>query len=124
MPSAPLYSFGFGLSYTEFEYSGLTLDWPVVSFTVTNTGGRDGEEVAQLYVSDLQASTVRPARQLRAFRRFALKKGESTTVSFTLSDEDLSMYDKDMRKVVEPGEFLISVGGSSDNLPLEAKYTR
>ena len=124
MPSAPLYSFGFGLSYTEFEYSNLKLDWPVVSFTVTNTGGRDGEEVAQLYVSDLQASTVRPAKQLRAFRRFALKKGESTTVSFTLSDEDLSMYDKNMRKVVEPGEFLISVGGSSDKLPLEAKYTR
>ena len=124
MPSAPLYPFGFGLSYTEFEYSDLVLDWPVVSFTVTNTGSRDGEEVAQLYVSDLQASTVRPAKQLRAFRRFFLKKGESTTVSFTLSDEDLSMYDKDMKKVVEPGEFLIAVGGSSDNLPLEAKYIR
>lgn len=124
MPAAPLYSFGFGLSYTEFEYSGLTLDWPVVSFTVTNTGGRDGEEVAQLYVTDLQASTVRPPKQLRAFRRFFLKQGESTTVSFTLSDEDLAMYDNDMRKVVEPGEFLIAVGGSSDNLPLEAKYTR
>ena len=124
MPSTPLYAFGYGLSYTTFEYSGLWLDWPEVSFTVTNTGGRDGEEVAQLYITDLQASTVRPARQLRAFRRIALKSGESAVLTFTLSDEDLAMYDGDMHKVVEPGDFLIAVGGSSDCAALETVYTR
>ncbi len=123
MPQSPLYPFGYGLSYTTFEYSALSVDWPQVSFTVKNTGTRDGDEVAQLYITDLLASTVRPLKQLRAFRRVRVKAGESVQVEFTLSDDDLSLYNLQMQKVVEPGDFEISVGASSEDIRLRQTIT-
>lgn len=124
MPSDALYPFGYGLSYTTFEYSGLEVEnlggnSVKVSFDVKNTGSRDGEEVVQVYVTDLVASTVRPRRQLRAFERVAVAKGETAHVEFTLDESAFGLYDADMKFVVEPGEFAISVGASSEDIRIE-----
>jgi beta-glucosidase len=114
----PLYPFGFGLSYTTFEYSGLILpkevktgESVVVKATVKNTGRYEGEEVVQLYFTDEKASTPRPIRQLEGFRRISLKPGESKEVEFTLEPRQLSMINSKEKRVVEPGWFTISVGG-------------
>jgi beta-glucosidase len=114
----PLYPFGFGLSYTNFDYSDLNLPAeakigePVkVSVKVTNTGDRDGEEVVQLYITDEKASNTRPIRQLEGFKRISLKKGESQTVEFTLEPRALSMINNKDKQVVEPGWFTVSLGG-------------
>lgn len=114
----PLYPFGFGLSYTTFAYSDMTLPKEAkmgeaisVSVNVTNSGDRDGEEVVQLYLTDEKASTPRPIRQLEGFKRIALKKGESQTVEFTLEPRGFSMINNKDQLVVEPGWFTISVGG-------------
>ncbi len=115
----PLYPFGYGLSYTEFRYRDLKVR-PLrgdagpslrVSAVVENVGDRVGEEVVQLYVSDLEASLPVPLRQLRGFRRLRLAPGKSRTVRFRLSPRDLALVDRDGRLVVEPGRFHISVGG-------------
>lgn len=114
----PLYPFGFGLSYTKFKYSNLKL--PVnpgsekdfeVSIDVTNTGDRDGDEVVELYLKDEKASTPRPILQLEGFERINLKKGETKTVSFTITPRQLSLINKKGQRVIEPGWFTISVGG-------------
>ncbi len=114
----PLYPFGFGLSYTNFKYSGLNIpaeakigDKINVSVKVTNTGDRDGDEVVQLYLTDEKASSPRPIRQLEGFQRISLKKGESKTVQFTLEPRQLSMINNKDKQVVEPGWFTISLGG-------------
>ena len=96
MSASPLYSFGYGLSYSTFEYSNLkvTQQAPLhfeISFDVENTGKYDGEEVAQLYIRDEYASVVRALRQLKHFKRFFLKQGEKKTIVFTLVEEDLSI---------------------------------
>lgn len=117
----PLYPFGYGLSYTKFTYSAPQLDKQLlkaseklqVSVNVSNTGDHDGEEVVQLYVRDKTASVTRPVKELKGFRKIALKKGASTTVTFTLSVEDLKFYDKDMEWNSEPGEFTVFVGTNS-----------
>lgn len=114
----PLYRFGYGLSYTTFEYSDLnirTLDNGNVEVTakVTNTGKRAGDEVAQLYVTDMYASVKTRVMELKGFDRVTLQPGESTTVKFTLTPYDLSLLNVDMDRVVEPGEFKIMVGGMS-----------
>lgn len=122
VPNTPLYPFGFGLSYTTFSYSPLRLDtgrlaWNDtlhISVTVTNSGGRDGAEVVQLYVRDLVGSVTRPVKELKAFRRVSLAAGASRQVSFALSRADLAFYGQEMRFVAEPGRFEVSVGGSSD----------
>ncbi|MCR5003955.1 MAG: glycoside hydrolase family 3 C-terminal domain-containing protein [Bacteroidales bacterium] len=128
MSAAPLYSFGYGRSYTEFTYAGLTCEKAPadadgalvnVSLTVSNTGKMDGEEVVQLYITDKVASTVRPRKQLRAFRRITVKAGETAEVSFSLGAEAFSVVNQDMQTVVEPGEFIIGVGASSDDIRLE-----
>jgi beta-glucosidase len=116
--NAPLYPFGFGLSYTEFSYSNLKINASdpknvMVSATVTNTGSRAGEEVAQLYIRDKVASIVRPVKELKGFEKFSLKPNESRTVSFTLTEQELGFYMPDGNFVVEPGEFDIMVGTSS-----------
>ncbi|HEY3369927.1 MAG TPA: glycoside hydrolase family 3 C-terminal domain-containing protein [Prolixibacteraceae bacterium] len=115
---APLYPFGFGLSYTNFDYSDLKMpaeakmgDPIKVSAKVTNTGDRDGDEVVQLYLTDEKASSPRPIRQLEGFKRISLKKGESQIVEFTLSPRELSMINNKDIQVVEPGWFTVSVGG-------------
>src|SRR6266704_1219849 len=121
LPVTPLFPFGHGLSYTTFGYSDLRLSAPSippagtlrVSVTVTNTGSRDGVEVAQLYVHDEVASVTRPVRQLAGFRRVSLKPGEARTVEFQLTPKELGLYNKDMKFVVEPGKFRVIVGGSS-----------
>ncbi len=121
LPSSPLFPFGFGLSYTSFEYKDLKLSAPSippggtikVSVTVTNTGAREGAEVAQLYVHDEVASVTRPVRALAGFRRVSLKPGESRPVEFELTPKELGLYDQRMKFVVEPGKFRVYVGGSS-----------
>ena len=115
--NAPLYPFGYGLSYTDFTYSNLSVenmdDAVSVSVTVTNAGNWDGEEVAQLYIHDKVASLVRPIRELKGFEKIALAKGESRQVSFTLTPKELGFYDQEGIYRVEPGSFDIYVGGSS-----------
>jgi beta-glucosidase len=109
----PEYPFGFGLSYTTFEYSPPRISSSTirrgsrvtVSTDITNTGKREAEEVAQLYVRDLVASVAQPVRQLKGFRRVRLKPGEKQTVSFSLAESDLSFYNESMQLVTEPGEF-------------------
>ncbi len=122
LPSSPLFPFGYGLSYTSFEYKDLKLSAPSiaaggtlnVSVTVTNTGAREGTDVAQLYVHDEVASVTRPVRALAGFRRVSLRPGESRTLEFTLTPKELGLYDQRMRFVVEPGKFRVYVGGSSE----------
>ncbi len=123
LPNGPLYPFGFGLSYTTFEISGLHLTSHRmsrgggridVSVLVTNTGAVDGDEVVQLYVHDPVASIVQPVRRLRGFQRVTLKAGAHRTVTFTLRAEDVGFYDNDARFIVEPGDIQVFVGNSSD----------
>ncbi len=123
----PLYEFGYGLSYTKFEYDNLQIDVNghevEVSFDVKNVGDLDGEEVAQLYITDMAASVARPQKQLRSFCRKAVKAGETERITFNLNDEDLALYNREMKKVVEPGEFRIAVGASSEDIRLEEIIT-
>lgn len=125
MSARPLYPFGFGLSYTTFEYSNLaTKPSPSeggihVSCDITNTGQMDGEEVVQLYVHDQLASVVQPLKQLKAFRRVMIPKGETRHVEFTLTRDDLSIINARMQQEFEPGDFHIMVGASSNDIKLQ-----
>jgi len=127
----PLFPFGFGLSYATFEYSDLAIrpatlgasGSATISFVVKNTGRVAGEEVAQLYIRDVLASVARPVMQLAGFQRVRLAPGESKTVSIPLSNASLRMLDRDMRWVVEPGEFRIMVGSSSKDIRLRGELT-
>lgn len=117
----PLYPFGYGLSYTTFHFSPVTLSTSNMgmngetkaSITVTNTGSREGSEVVQLYIRDLIGSTTRPVKELKGFEKIRLKPGESRTVSFTITPDLLRFYNYEMKQVVEPGEFEIMIGNSS-----------
>lgn len=128
MSAQPLYSFGYGLSYTSFKYSNLSItkkgktDFEV-SFDVTNTGNRDGEEVAQLYLHDVVASIVQPLKQLKHFERVMIKKGDTHHFTFRINEEDLCIVDKDLKQIVEPGDFNVMVGSSSDNILLNGTLT-
>lgn len=121
MSTKPLYHFGYGLSYTTYEYSDLQLSKSEisanenieVSVTVTNTGKRDGVEIAQLYIKDCISSVTRPVMELKGFERIALKAGESKRITFTLTPKHLEYYDLEMNRIVEPGTFKVMVGGSS-----------
>ena len=114
----PLYPFGYGLSYTTFEYKELKIDTSnnnaiKVSVTVTNTGKVTGEEITQLYINDKAASVVRPIKELKGFEKFSLEPGVSKTVEFTLTDKELGFYNNKGEFIVEPGTFGIMVGTSS-----------
>jgi beta-glucosidase len=117
----PLWEFGFGLSYTTFRLDDLRVASPsigpggstAVAVRVTNTGSRAGDEVVQMYIRDQVSSVTRPTKELRGFARVALKPGESTDVKFTLGPEELSLIDRRMQRVVEPGRFDIMVGTSA-----------
>ena len=117
-PNRPLYSFGYGLSYTAFEYENLELDRKIihpsetltVSVTVKNTGTRDGKETVQLYLRDLVASVVRPVQQLIDYRKVFLKAGETAKILFTVTEEQLRFWNFDCRYVSEPGMFEVSTG--------------
>jgi beta-glucosidase len=120
-PNDPLYPFGYGLSYTSFKYSGLTLGSSTtdtksnvqVSVTVTNTGAREGEETVQVYIRDIAASIVRPVSELKGYQKVNLKPGESRTVTITLTPKDLSFFDATGKAILEPGAFKIMAGGNS-----------
>ena len=124
MTAKPLYAFGYGLSYTTFRYSNLSIVRKdathfSVAFDVTNTGDRDGDEVPQLYLRDEVASVAQPVMQLRAFDRKLIKAGETRHFSFDLGPEELCIVNRDMKEVVEPGDFTVMVGPSSDNIRLK-----
>jgi len=124
MDSQPLYPFGYGLSYTSFAYSDLEASFRgeelVVSFKVTNTGARAGREVPQLYVTDLVASRVRPTLELKGFESVPLAPGETKKLTFHVPVEMLSFLSEAGEWITEPGEFRVSVGPSSQDLPLQA----
>lgn len=119
--SQPVYPFGYGLSYTEFSYSGVTLSSGELTpgeeitarVTVTNTGDRDGKEVVQMYIRDVVGSITRPVRELKGFEKIFLKAGESVTVSFLITEDLLKFYNSDLEKVAEPGEFKVFIGKDS-----------
>lgn len=123
----PLYPFGFGLSYTTFSFADMNVaqkvDSVMVSFTLTNTGDRDGAEVTQLYLRQEHASVVRPERQLIAFEKVFLKKGERQTLTMKLSKEDFSFMDEEGRLRFEPSEYTLMLGSSSQDIHLEKKIT-
>ena len=109
----PLFPFGFGLSYTTFEYSDISLNGRTASVTVTNTGDYDADEIVQLYIHDVVASLSRPVRELKGFERIHLKKGESKVVTFEIKDELLKFYNSNLDYVLEPGDFEIMIGPDS-----------
>lgn len=125
-----LYSFGYGLSYTQFEYKDLQIKpgnkkdiLQTVTCTVKNTGDRNGQEIVQLYIRDMVASVAQAPILLKAFKRITLKKGESKTVTFNLTAKELSMYNAALEEVVEPGEFKVMIGAASNDIRLEGKFT-
>ena len=126
--TTPLYPFGYGLSYTDFEYSKPNLSTPIlnsnetvsVSVSVTNTGRYDGDEVVQMYIRDQISSATRPVKELKGYQRIFLKRGETKQVSFEINKETLAFYDIDMNYCVEPGDFSIMVGSSSDSKHLKS----
>ena len=121
VPNNPLFPFGYGLSYTSFEYSHMTLSSNTMNasgsiqaqVTVTNTGNREGAEVVQLYIRDMVGSIARPVQELKGFERITLKPGESRLVTFTIDAELLKFYNKDLNYVCEPGDFEVMVGPNS-----------
>lgn len=127
----PLYPFGYGLSYTTFKYSDLTVEPQTiqpdekvkVTVEVKNTGTVDGEEVVQLYLRDVYSSVTTPWKTLKGFQRIALKAGETKRLVFELAPEELSIWNREMKKMVEPGKFRIMVGGNSADLPLKETFT-
>jgi len=122
--NSPQYPFGYGLSYTKFSYSNITLnkksmtpsDKIEATVTVTNTGNYDGEETVELYLQDLVASITRPVKELKGFQKVFLKKGESKEVKFIIGIDDLKFYNSDLKYAAEPGDFNLFIGGSSDNV--------
>jgi beta-glucosidase len=129
--NGPLYPFGYGLSYTKFEYSNLVIT-PFtqnsqgnieVAVDVTNTGARKGDDVVQLYLKDVLSSVTTYDSQLRGFERVALEPGEKKTVKFVLRPDDLALIDKNMNWTVEPGEFEVRIGSSSTDIKLKKSFT-
>ena len=126
--STPLYPFGYGLSYTNFEYTKPKLSIPIlnsnetvsVSVSVTNTGNYDGDEVVQMYIRDQISSATRPVKELKGYQRIFLKKGQTKQVSFDIDKNTLAFYDIDMNYCVEPGDFTIMVGSSSHSKDLKS----
>jgi beta-glucosidase len=122
--TAPLYPFGYGLSYTTFEIGAPRLSperiakngTVSVAVDVRNTGTRAGDEIVQLYVHDKVSSVTRPLKELKGFQRVTLTPGEQRTLTFSLGEQAFRFFDDEMRRVVEPGEFEIMVGGNSVDL--------
>ena len=120
----PLYPFGYGLSYTSFNYSDIKLSSSslrgnqtlTASVTVTNNGSREGKEVVQLYIRDVVGTVTRPVKELKGFQKISLKAGESRTVSFQIRPDDLKFYNYDLKYDWEPGEFMIMIGPNSRDL--------
>lgn len=129
--SLPLYPFGYGLSYTEFDYRNLLLtpqqtvgeSEVTVEFEVGNVGNVAGAEVVQFYIRDLYASRMRPVKELKGFAKVSLKPQEWKRVRFTLNTDQLAFYDIDMNLIVEPGDFAVMIGSSSEDIRLEGEFT-
>lgn len=129
IPNTPLYPFGFGLSYTTFAYSNVKVSPSSIkkdqefriSVDVENTGKRAGDEVVQLYIQDEVATVTRPVKELKGFKRISLNPGEKKSVEFALTPDDLSFYNLEMKKVIEPGTFKVFVGGNSVDV-IETKF--
>jgi len=128
--NTPLYPFGHGLSYTTFEYGNLKIT-PAetgvggtvsVSLDVTNTGKRFGKEIVQLYIQDVISSVSTPVQELKGFEKIDLEPGESKTVTFTLTPEHLALYNRHLERVVEPGEFKVQIGSSSQDIRLSGEF--
>ena len=125
-PSTPLYPFGYGLSYTTYSYSDIWLDRTEipadgtvkVSVEIRNTGNIAGDEIVKMYIRDRFSSVTRPVKELKDFARIHLEPGETRTVEFSVTPDKLMFLDKDLRPVVEPGEFIVMVGPSSDDRDL------
>lgn len=128
-PNSPLYPFGYGLSYTKFSYSDIKLSSKemyrrssiTASVTVTNTGSYDGEEVVQMYIRDMVASISRPVKELKGFQKVMLKKGESKTINFEITNDALKFYNTQLMHISEAGTFKVMIGGSS-NTTKEAEF--
>jgi beta-glucosidase len=126
----PLFPFGYGLSYTAFSYGNLHVDKTSmrpnetlkVKVDISNSGKFDGEEVVQLYLHDLYASVTQPVKKLKAFQKIMLKAGETRTITFNLSVEDLKFFNSELKYVYEPGDFVVMVGGNSREVK-EAKFS-
>jgi beta-glucosidase len=128
----PFFPFGYGLSYTNFKYSGLKLSADSIDangkitaiFNITNTGEVAGSEVAELYVSDLQPKVDRPIRELKGFSKVALQPGETQKVSLTITPQDLSYYDTDgHRWLAQPGAYAVEIGASSRDIKMSKTVT-
>jgi beta-glucosidase len=126
----PLYPFGFGLSYTTFDYSNFKLSSNILKtgqeitayVTITNTGKVAGEEVVQLYTRDMVGSSTRPVKELKGFRKLSLQPGESKVVTFKLTEQDLKFYNSELKFVAEPGDFKVFVGSNVRDVK-EASFT-
>lgn len=124
----PLFAFGHGLSYTTFEYNDLKIDNNAsaktvkVSVNVRNTGRRDGKEVVQLYVNDCVSSVTTPQKMLKGFDKIELKAGEQKTVTFDLPYDELALWNASMQRVVEPGEFVVMIGRSAEDIALSGSF--
>jgi beta-glucosidase len=131
MTGQALFPFGFGMSYTTFEYNNLKISKKTIkstektslTFTLKNSGKVDGDEVVQLYIRDEFASVARPLTELKAFQRISLKAGESKEITFQITPEMLSMLNKDLKKVVESGSFRIMIGASCKDIKLREIIT-
>lgn len=127
--NSPQYPFGFGLSYTKFQYSDIQLNKSsfkpgetlTATVTVTNNGNYDGEEVVQLYIRDITGSVVRPVKELKGFKKLKINKGESKQVQFTLTANDLRFYNDKLQYIYEPGDFKLFIGGNSRDVK-EVKF--
>jgi beta-glucosidase len=124
LPNSPKFPFGYGLSYTSFQYGDIQLSKSSINATqkitakisVTNTGDFDGEETVQLYIRDMVGSVVRPVKELKGFQKIFLRKGESKTVIFSLTARDLEFYNNELKYIYEPGDFKIFIGGNSSEV--------
>jgi beta-glucosidase len=130
LPNSPKFPFGYGLSYTTFSYGDIKLSTAsfkpgqtlTASIVVTNTGKYDGIETVQLYTRDLVGSVVRPVKELKGFQRVSLKAGQSKTITFTISANDLKFYNNKLEYNYEPGDFKIFIGTNSRDVK-EAAFT-
>lgn len=125
-PNTPLFPFGYGLSYTKFDYGDLKLSSTSLkgnqtlraSISLTNSGNYDGEEVVQLYIRDMVGSITRPLKELKGFQKVFLRKGETKTITFNITPNDLKFYNYDLKYDWEPGDFQVMVGGNSSDLKI------
>jgi len=130
LPATPLYEFGYGLSFTKFEYSNLQINPKEInkggeveiSVDLKNIGERKGDEVAQLYINDVISSTSKPSKELKGYEKVSLNPGETKTVKFKLLPEDISLFDRNMNFVVEPGKFSVMIGASSQDIKLKGEF--